>query len=49
MTFDIYGDVVLKNIYAIFDQGNQQFGAVQRSSSAQSGDTAGGSAGTTSS
>lgn len=30
MTFDIYGDVVLKSIYAIFDQGNTQFGAVQR-------------------
>ncbi|THZ17986.1 acid protease [Aureobasidium pullulans] len=30
MTFDIYGDTVLKSIYAIFDQGNQRFGAVQR-------------------
>lgn len=30
MTFDIYGDVVLKSIYAIFDQGNTRFGAVQR-------------------
>lgn len=42
MTFDIYGDVVLKGIYAIFDQGNTRFGAVQRASSAKSGDTAGG-------
>ncbi|KAG4429571.1 hypothetical protein IFR05_014946 [Cadophora sp. M221] len=30
MTFDILGDTVLKGIYAIFDQGNKQFGAVQR-------------------
>lgn len=42
MTFDIYGDVVLKSIYAIFDQGNQRFGAVQRASGAQSGDTSAG-------
>lgn len=33
MTFDIYGDTVLKSIYAIFDQGNQRFGAVQRAPS----------------
>ncbi|KAL1310706.1 hypothetical protein AAFC00_000964 [Neodothiora populina] len=33
MDFDIYGDVVLKSIYAIFDQGNTRFGAVQRASS----------------
>lgn len=32
MTFDIYGDTVLKSVYAIFDQGNQRFGAVQRAS-----------------
>ncbi|OCL15005.1 acid protease [Glonium stellatum] len=30
MTFDILGDTFLKGIYAIFDQGNQRFGAVQR-------------------
>ncbi|KAA8569212.1 hypothetical protein MFRU_004g00610 [Monilinia fructicola] len=30
MTFDILGDTFLKGIYAIFDQGNTQFGAVQR-------------------
>jgi hypothetical protein len=33
MTFDIYGDVVLRSLYAVFDQGNQRFGAVQRSAS----------------
>jgi len=35
MTFDILGDVFLKSIYAIFDQGNQQFGAVQRTEATQ--------------
>jgi len=30
MTFDILGDTFLKGIYAVFDQGNTQFGAVQR-------------------
>lgn len=30
LTFDILGDTFLKGIYAIFDQGNQRFGAVQR-------------------
>jgi hypothetical protein len=30
MTFDILGDTFLKGIYAIFDQGNKQFGAVPR-------------------
>ncbi|KAL2071627.1 hypothetical protein VTL71DRAFT_12862 [Oculimacula yallundae] len=30
MPFDILGDTCLKGIYAIFDQGNMQFGAVQR-------------------
>lgn len=30
MTFDILGDTFLKSIYAIFDQGNTRFGAVQR-------------------
>lgn len=49
MTFDIYGDVVLKSIYAIFDQGNTRFGAVQRASGATSGETAAGAQGTTSS
>lgn len=47
MTFDIYGDVVLKSIYAIFDQGNQRFGAVQRASGAQSGDASAGAQTTT--
>ncbi|KAF1993087.1 aspartic proteinase precursor [Amniculicola lignicola CBS 123094] len=28
--FDILGDVFLKSIYAIFDQGNKRFGVVQR-------------------
>lgn len=32
--FDILGDVFLRGIYAIFDQGNTRFGAVQRSASA---------------
>lgn len=30
MTFDILGDTWLKGIYAVFDQGNTRFGAVQR-------------------
>jgi len=30
--FDILGDVFLRSIYAIFDQGNKQFGATQRAS-----------------
>jgi len=30
MTFDILGDTFLKGIYAIFDQGELRFGAVQR-------------------
>lgn len=30
MTFDILGDTFLKGIYAIFDQSNVRFGAVQR-------------------
>jgi hypothetical protein len=37
--FDILGDVFLRGIYAIFDQGNTRFGAVQRS--ATSGTTGG--------
>jgi hypothetical protein len=39
--FDILGDVFLRGIYAIFDQGNTRFGAVQRS--ATSSGTRGGS------
>jgi len=35
MTFDILGDTFLKGIYAIFDQGNTQFGAVQRTEPTQ--------------
>ncbi|RAL66054.1 hypothetical protein DID88_005715 [Monilinia fructigena] len=35
MTFDILGDTFLKGIYAIFDQGNTQFGAVQRNEANQ--------------
>ncbi|KAF1986230.1 aspartic proteinase precursor [Aulographum hederae CBS 113979] len=30
LNFDILGDTFLKGIYAIFDQGNKKFGAVQR-------------------
>lgn len=35
MQFDIYGDTVLKGIYAIFDVGNTRFGAVQRKETSQ--------------
>lgn len=35
MTFDILGDTFLKGIYAIFDQGNTRFGAVQRTEAHQ--------------
>ncbi|RDW91243.1 hypothetical protein BP5796_02408 [Coleophoma crateriformis] len=35
MTFDILGDTFLKGIYAVFDQGNVQFGAVQRKETSQ--------------
>ncbi|RFU30962.1 hypothetical protein B7463_g5370, partial [Scytalidium lignicola] len=35
MTFDILGDTFLKGIYAIFDQGNTRFGAVQRNDPTQ--------------
>lgn len=35
MTFDILGDTFLKGIYAIFDQGNVRFGAVQRKEATQ--------------
>ncbi|KAL2043693.1 hypothetical protein ABVK25_012531 [Lepraria finkii] len=34
-SFDILGDVFLKSIYAIFDQGNTRFGAVSRSDPTQ--------------
>ncbi|KAE9987808.1 hypothetical protein EG327_003632 [Venturia inaequalis] len=34
-TFDILGDTFLKGIYAIFDMGNKQFGAVQRTETTQ--------------
>lgn len=33
--FDILGDTFLKSVYAIFDQGNTRFGAVQRSEATQ--------------
>jgi len=39
MTFDIFGDVFLRSIYAIFDQGNTQFGAVQRAPSSGTSST----------
>jgi len=35
--FDILGDVFLRGIYAIFDQGNTRFGAVQRGSTTETG------------
>lgn len=35
--FDIFGDVFLRSVYAIFDQGNTQFGAIQRPSTLASG------------
>jgi hypothetical protein len=35
MTFDILGDTFLKSIYAIFDQGNTRFGAIQRTEPTQ--------------
>ena len=37
MTFDILGDTFLKGIYAVFDQGQTRFGAIQRKD--QTGDT----------
>ena len=30
LAFDILGDTWLKAVYAVFDQGNQRFGCVQR-------------------
>jgi hypothetical protein len=30
LTFDILGDTWLKAIYAVFDQGNNRFGCVER-------------------
>lgn len=35
MTFDILGDTFLKGVYAVFDQGNKRFGAVQRTDTTQ--------------
>jgi len=35
LTFDILGDTFLKGIYAVFDQGNTRFGAVQRKEKSQ--------------
>ncbi|KAF2171730.1 hypothetical protein M409DRAFT_17966 [Zasmidium cellare ATCC 36951] len=34
--FDIFGDVFLRSVYAIFDQGNKQFGCTQRASTLSS-------------
>lgn len=34
--FDIFGDVFLRSVYAIFDQGNTRFGATQRASTLSS-------------
>ena len=39
--FDILGDVFLRSIYAIFDQGNTRFGAVQRQPGASASGTSG--------
>ncbi|KAK5454985.1 hypothetical protein LTS15_005705 [Exophiala xenobiotica] len=33
LTFDIFGDTFLQNVYAVFDVGNTQFGVVQRADS----------------
>lgn len=41
--FDIFGDVFLRSVYAIFDQGNTQFGCVQRASTLSTSTTAGAS------
>ena len=40
--FDIFGDVFLRSVYAIFDQGNTQFGATQRASTLTSGSSGSG-------
>jgi len=37
--FDIFGDVFLRSVYAVFDQGNVQFGAIQRASTLNSSST----------
>lgn len=37
--FDILGDVFLRSVYAIFDQGNKRFGATQRKSTVTSSST----------
>jgi hypothetical protein len=36
LPFDILGDTWLKAVYAVFDQGNQRFGCVQRVDPTQS-------------
>lgn len=35
-SFDIFGDVFLRSVYAIFDQGNKRFGCTQRASTVNS-------------
>lgn len=37
--FDIFGDVFLRSVYAIFDQGNTRFGCTQRASTLTSSST----------
>lgn len=45
--FDILGDVFLRSIYAIFDQGNTQFGAIQRQPGATAPSGSGSGSGST--
>ncbi|KAK5135882.1 hypothetical protein LTR08_004531 [Meristemomyces frigidus] len=40
-TFDIFGDVFLRSVYAIFDVGNNQFGCVQRPATGSTATSAG--------
>ena len=40
-TIDILGDTFLKCVYAVFDQGNLQFGAIQRASTLSSSNSNG--------
>lgn len=42
--FDIFGDVFLRSVYAVFDQGNTQFGAIQRAPSSSTTSTGSASA-----
>jgi len=42
--FDIFGDVFLRSVYAVFDQGHVQFGAIQRASTLTSSSSTGDSA-----